>query len=55
MAGCSCAIKECLSNPIELKIDDRDLDFVSIKQIADNKAKEFATQPMLSYINFLEA
>ena len=47
MAGCSCSIKECLSNPIELKIDGRDLDFVSIKQIADNKAKEFTTQPML--------
>ena len=47
MTVCSCSIKEFLNNPIELKIDDKDLDFASIKQLADNKAKEFASQTML--------
>ncbi|MBW2681388.1 MAG: AF1514 family protein [Deltaproteobacteria bacterium] len=47
MTGRSCSIKECLNNPIELKIDDKDLDFASIKQLADNKAKEIASHPML--------
>ena len=47
MTSCSFSIKECLTNPIELKIDDKDLDFASIKQIADDKAKEFASHPML--------
>ncbi|MBW2598256.1 MAG: AF1514 family protein [Deltaproteobacteria bacterium] len=40
MTGRSCSIKECLNNPIELKIDDKDLDFASIKQLA-------ASHPML--------
>ena len=47
MTGCSASIKEYLNNPIELKIDDQDLDFKSIKQLADNKAKELTSQPML--------
>jgi hypothetical protein len=47
MTGRSCSIKECLNNSIELKIDDKDLDFASIKQIADNKAKEVSPSPML--------
>ena len=47
MTSCSHSIKEHLSNPIELKIDDRELDFESIKEIAANKAKEFTHHPML--------
>lgn len=47
MTSCSHSIKEHLSNPIALKIDDRELDFESIKEIATNKAKEFTPKPML--------
>ena len=39
--------KRVSEQSIELKIDDRNLDFVSIKQLADDKAKEFTSQPML--------
>ncbi len=38
--------KEMFNNPVELKVSG-DLDFLTAKELADKKAKELASKPML--------
>jgi len=44
---CNAVTKEVLINPIELRIENANLDFEIAKLIADQKAMEIASEPML--------
>jgi hypothetical protein len=41
------SIKTLLTNPIQLKLEKESLDFETAKQIADQKARDLCSDPML--------
>ena len=47
MTMCNAVTKEVLTNLIELRIEDENLDFELAKHIADQKAMEIASESML--------
>jgi hypothetical protein len=47
MTTCKSVTKEVLTNPVEVQVDDEKLNFNSVRSIADQKAMEVASDPML--------
>jgi hypothetical protein len=47
MAICGSVTKDILTNPVEILIDDEDLDFETARLLADKKAMEMGSHPML--------
>ena len=47
MTNSKAVTKEDLTNPIELQIEDENLGFETARLIADKKAMEMASEPML--------
>ncbi|MFA6221242.1 MAG: AF1514 family protein [Desulfomonilaceae bacterium] len=47
MVDCKYITRDMLTNPVSVRIDDRPADFPSAKSLADQKAKELSSDPML--------
>ena len=47
MPACKTITKEDLTNPIEVQIEEKGLDYETAKLVADQKAMEIASDPML--------
>ena len=47
MPICKAVTKEALTNPVEIRIKKEGLDFASARLIADQKAMEMSSDPML--------
>jgi hypothetical protein len=47
MAICRTVTKDVLANPVEIQIEDESLDFETARFLADEKALEMASDPML--------
>ncbi|MFH2011525.1 MAG: AF1514 family protein [Pseudomonadota bacterium] len=47
MVTCKLVTKDVLTDPIIIHVDNSDLNFNNAKKIADQKADELASQPML--------
>lgn len=47
MVDCKYITRDMLTNPVSVRIDDRPADFPSAKSLADHKAKELSSDPML--------
>ncbi|MGD8229363.1 MAG: AF1514 family protein [Desulfobacteraceae bacterium] len=47
MPVCRTVTKEGLTNPVEIRIKDENLNFETARLIADQKATEMASEPML--------
>ena len=47
MTSCGLVTRDVLTNPIDIRIQDEGLDFPAARLIADQKATETASNPML--------
>ena len=47
MVDCKYVTREMLSHPVTLRVDDSPLDYFRAKSVADHKAKELSSDPML--------
>ena len=47
MMDCTYITQDMLSHPVMVRVDDRALDLMSAKAIADRKAKELSSDPTL--------
>jgi len=47
MTTCQAVTKDVLKDPISIRVDDKDLSLKKARLIADQKADELASQPML--------
>ncbi len=47
MTNCATFTKDMLPDPVDVRTDEKDLDFAAAKLIADQKAGELAQNPML--------
>ncbi len=47
MTNCKHLTKEMLNHPVQMRVDDMRLNFCSAKAIADRKAHEMSSDPML--------
>lgn len=47
MTICRAVTKDVLTDPVEIRIDNENLDFETARLLADKKAMEMASEPML--------
>jgi len=47
MTDCKYITRDMLGHPVSLRVDDLPLDFFSAKALADSKARELSSSPML--------
>jgi hypothetical protein len=47
MMDCTYVTRDMLSHPVTVRVDDKPLDFSGARAVADQKAKELSSDPML--------